>query len=142
MDKFDRLYRTTIGARVSEVQQDAYTSSCVCDAPHWIEPIVTPLSWWQTDCSAIAAQYTYDPGVTCEVVQGGGIPLYTWRHKDSDGVALAESQMLIPQATFAPQQLNNSTHMSVRNDRNTEILLRNVFSGRVGTFFTTQEKEH
>lgn len=143
MDKFDRKYRTTIGALESLPDGDETTFTCVCDAPHWITPIVTPMSSYMTDCSQIEAQYINDPGVSCDLIMGGGHPTYRWHHKDSDGVVLAESQMDIPQATYGNPEillLRNSTHMRARNDLNTEIMLKRVLQGDVGLFFRTEEK--
>ena len=55
--------------------------------------------------------------------------------------SVKESQMDIPQATWEPQFLEGSTHMRVRNDSNTEFMLRQVLDGGVGDFFETKEKE-
>lgn len=60
---------------------------------------------------------------------------------DMNQCCVKESQMDIPQTTWTPQLLDGSTHMRVRNDENTEDMLRNVLSGQVGLFFITDEKE-
>jgi hypothetical protein len=117
--------------------------TCVCNSPYFVQPIVTPLLPWQTDFSIAEEMYADSPemDVNCQIVQGTGLPVTKWRHKDSDGVVLAESQMNIPQATSPPQFLENSTHMRVRNDENTKIMMERVFNGIVGDFFFTEEKE-
>lgn len=127
-----------------EVNGDETTFTCLCDAPHWVSPIVTPMSNFLTDCSQIEAQYLYDPFVSCELTIGGGNPTFRWHHKDSDGVVLAESQMDIPQATYGNPEillLRNSTHMRARNDENTKKVLESVLNGDVGLFFETKKKD-
>ena len=52
-----------------------------------------------------------------------------------------ESQMDIPQATWTPQFLDGSTHMRVRNDDNTRVMLESVLNGNIGDFFKTELKE-
>jgi hypothetical protein len=146
LDKFDRLYRVAIGARVSEeIAPDIF---CSCTISGFDFPNGSYFTHYG---------YTLTPGTQCGEELEEMFPNFTsiscqqWdsdynfslRHKDSDGVVLAESAMDIPQATYnnpALLQKDGSTHMRIRNDENTKTLLLEVFTGEVGDFFITEEK--
>ena len=137
MDKFDRRYRTVIGALYSE--SVPYNSTCVCTSPYWFLPIETPAI--NGECSA--DQYPTIEQVTCEL-QPSSVHTIIWHTKESDGVVLAESQMDVPQATYFNEfllRLDGSTHMRVRNDENTRVMLESVLNGNIGDFFKTELKE-
>jgi len=75
-------------------------------------------------------------GYECDVnTYPNTVPKLRCLHKDSDGLVLAESAYDIPQATIDPQELDGSTHMGVRNDGNTSIMLERLFDGEIGLFF-------
>ena len=148
MDKFDRLYRVTIGAlqyeqslvniRVCECTMDnLQKGESIFLGSHNLSDGDVCEDWYSNHSSGS----NYD--ITCTITE---TPYLTgkWRHKDSDGVVLAESQMDIPQATFGDPtilRLVNSTHMRARNDNNTRVMLRSVLDGDVGLFFETKKKD-
>jgi len=49
--------------------------------------------------------------------------------KKSDGVVLYDSQSALPGNTVPLQKLFNSSHMQVRNDRNTKLGLNAIYDG-------------
>jgi len=142
LNSFDRRYRVLIGALFSEIVQEeeiVYTFICECTGEG-----LAPLSMFSGpfgDCSNITELF---PGYECEVVSVPEVvegEKVVWRHKDSDGLVLVESQMDIPQATAFPIEVLNSTHMGIRNDVNTASFLSYIFEGNAGEFFQTQQKD-
>lgn len=57
----------------------------------------------------------------------------------SDGVVLASSASDLPGATWVPQLCENSSHMQMRNDRNTERHLNKLYGGEYHPFFETDK---
>gem|GEM_PF-1247823 len=64
---------------------------------------------------------------------------YTWEVKASDGVVLVESASECQGQVAAAISRNmlGSNHFSMRNDENTELRLKELFSGLHGEFFAT-----
>ncbi|MBK9271092.1 MAG: hypothetical protein IPM48_05815 [Saprospiraceae bacterium] len=60
--------------------------------------------------------------------------------KDSDGVVLAESAANLPGATYAPQEMKNSSHMQARNDEELKKGLIRLYEGGTDPFFRTRAK--
>ncbi|MBK7231085.1 MAG: hypothetical protein IPH93_02115 [Saprospiraceae bacterium] len=60
--------------------------------------------------------------------------------KDSDGVVLAESASNLPGATFAPQEMKNSSHMQARNDEELRKGLIKLYEGGTDLYFYTKRK--
>lgn len=142
LDNFDRLYRMAIGALVLENITTTETKTyCVCDkiggpADPFEFKIEVPNG--TTNCDVFCPK----DGVI-QIVQKP-VDKIIWRHKDSDGVVLAESAMNIPQSTstLSIEHLNmpNSTHMRVRNDDNLRGAFEKIFKGDVGSFYYTEPK--
>ncbi len=136
VDGFDRLYRIFIGALVSETEEDT-TYTCECKLFSFgVVRIDRPEGM---TCADVEAQLG-PPGFARCQEKSKTTMRYVWRHKDSDGVVLAESAMNIPQHTWEPQKMEGSTHMGMRNDGNTKDALNKIFEGGVGEFFRTKEK--
>ena len=57
----------------------------------------------------------------------------------SDGVVLVSSASDLPDATFPPQIMENSSHMQMRNDENTKFKLLDLYGGNLDRFFETAE---
>lgn len=57
----------------------------------------------------------------------------------SDGVVLAESASNLPDASHPPQLCDNSSHMQMRNDRNTKTHLLRLYDGGYLSFFRTKK---
>ncbi len=147
LDNFDRSYRVMIGAMVSEIEVHQF-SGCNCVAIDDLNGITYDFGVFERDNNGISCEALFlqnnpefsNLRIFCNDYHNSG-GSHVWKHKDSDGVVLAESQMDIPQATFPPQLRSNSTHMSIRNDINTKTILESVFEGEVGLFFKTKEKD-
>lgn len=146
LDDFDRRYKVAVGIRTMEGIETLSTDFCKCHMYDMIQEVVLydfpeyeydPL----TSCGAEYERYAIDnqTEVICQIVSG---VTYQpgWLEKPSDGVALAESAMDIPQHTSEPRPMPNSTHMSMRNDANTIWAMNLIFSGGVGDFFYTNPK--
>jgi hypothetical protein len=66
----------------------------------------------------------------------------------NDGIVLAESAMNLPGATHDPVEIFTSngrvrigsSHMQVRNDLGLKLALKDLFDGKYGKFFQTEEK--
>jgi pimeloyl-ACP methyl ester carboxylesterase len=149
IDNADRSYRVIIGALTSEEKTQNITQ-CHCLAVNDVTGETLDLgsrfiSASEGDCEGYyAAQFPLDGPFTINcTTQFYSMTTFDWRHKDSDGVVLAESAMNIPQATYVDARIlqkKGSTHMSIRNDGNTQDILTNIFMGDVGEFFETEEK--
>ncbi len=137
MDNFDRLYRAFIGAHVSEAEQN---TEYYCECKLFSFGVVRIDRPEGMTCVDVEAQLG-PPGFARCQEKSKTTTSYVWRHKDSDGVVLAESAMNIPQHTYLPQPMEGTTHMRMRNDENTKDELMKIFTGGVGDFFFTEEKE-
>ncbi len=148
LDNFDRTYRVIIGALYADkTAKDIVTCHCTSSNDLTGETIDlgTRYTTEEDDCTSFyAEQFPVDgPFVLSCTTHRYPLAAYQWRHKDSDGVVLAESAKLIPQGTFSEELIlkkNDSTHMSIRNDKNTREILMNIFKGDVGEFFETETK--
>jgi hypothetical protein len=148
IDNADRSYRVIIGALTSEEKTQNITQ-CHCLAVNDMTGEMLDLGSrfiTEGDCEGYyAGQFPLDGPFTINcTTQFYSMTTFDWRHKDSDGVVLAESAMNIPQATYTnPDILRKevSTHMSIRNDERTKFILESIFEGRVGEFFETQKKQ-
>ncbi len=54
-----------------------------------------------------------------------------WVEEPSDGIVLCRSQQELPGQTMMPQQLHGSSHMQIRNDRNTKTALKKLFNNEI-----------
>jgi hypothetical protein len=149
IDNFDRSYRVIIGALTSEEKTQNITQ-CHCLAVNDVTGETLDLGSRfilasEGDCEGYyAAQFPLDGPFTINcTTQFYSMTTFDWRHKDSDGVVLAESAMNIPQATYLDQNVlrkSGSTHMSIRNDNVTALMLNEIFDGETGEFFRTERK--
>ncbi len=147
MDKFDREYRTFIGALMEEDVYEPAQRECVCTVGNGRFDYYTIryIPRQGEPCRLNYVPEMQDPDLIVEVkckeeynvVKTGT----RWRHKDSDGVVLAESAMNIPQHTWEPQKMEGTTHMRMRNDEHAKEELNKIFNGDVGWFFETKEKQ-
>jgi hypothetical protein len=148
LDNFDRSYRVIIGALSSE-NTSRNSVLCECSAVNDINGEVIDLGSRFIQPGEDCESYYYNQFpvdgpfyINC-ITRNFTINSFQWRHKDSDGVVLAESAMDIPQATFTDPRLlrlENSTHMCIRNDVNTLEILNKIYEGEVGLFFKTELK--
>lgn len=65
---------------------------------------------------------------------------YVRKEFDSDGVVLASSASNLPAATYAPQEMKNSSHMQARNDEQLRLGLIKLYDGGTDPYFKTDTK--
>lgn len=132
-DWFNRLddqYKTIIGA----IDYTSITQwYCVCENVKTLATSSTPIS----GPSACPSSYNATTHLLCEAQEE---TTFTQIKKISDGVVLAESAMNLPYATFAPQKLDNSSHMQMRNNEALRLGLKSLYDGGTDKFFKTEKK--
>lgn len=145
LNNFDAMYRSIIGAREFSTTSVTGVRVCHCELVNnqTGHTVMQFGSYYPEDGENCGDRFetsnnNYE-GVSCtQTTESYTFP--TWHHKDSDGVVLAESGMNIPQRSFDPQKIEGSTHMRVRNDDKLKVELNRIFTGGVGEFFQTDEK--
>ena len=60
---------------------------------------------------------------------------------ESDGIALAESCIAIPNPTYPAVRVEGASHMQIRNSIQTKETLYNLYEGDYGDFFLTSKRD-
>ncbi len=147
LDDLDAQYKIAVGIRTYGGVDTIYNNYCKCEIEDLQQGIVIydfpeypsiPEENCGADFEYLVDNYRTE--LNCQIITKTFYrPI--WLDKPSDGVVLAESAMNIPQHTWEPRDMLNSTHMSMRNDRNTIKAINAIFKGEVGDFFRTNAKD-
>jgi len=133
----DDSYKVIIGAltykdacKVTLFQEDEYgNNACsedfifneITDANTCVQKAERLYDEWAG--TSLGCSYGLVTGWGTDLIRGTAI------RKKSDGVVLYDSQSALPGNTVPLQKLFNSSHMQVRNDRNTKLGLNAIYDG-------------
>ena len=140
LNYFDIFYRTFIGSRVMR-PEILEIATCHCDLIN----LITSESEMQLVYNLLEDEEcgeAYDflessyHTLECSKSVVPTVKIY-YDYKPSDGVVLVESQIEIKNATELPVKASQSTHMGIRNDKNTLYEISNILNGHHGDFFKT-----